>query len=113
MRRDLATVFAALGDPTRLAIIERLSHGEVSVQALSAPFEISPPAISRHLKVLEQAGLVIRSRAGKERPCALNPDGMRKVADWTQQMRRFWDESFDRMDDYLAKILANTTNQGE
>lgn len=113
MRRDLATVFAALGDPTRLAIIERLSQGEASVQALSAPFDISPPAISRHLKVLEQAGLITRSRSGQERPCALNQDGVQQIADWTQQMRRFWDESFDRMDDYLAQILAKTPDQGD
>lgn len=107
MNTHLPQVFAALGDPTRLAMIERLSHGAATVQELMEPFDISPPAISRHLKVLEQAGLITRSRAAQTRPCQLAPERLKEVADWTVRMRGFWDESFDRMDEYLATIVRN------
>lgn len=98
-------MFAALGDPTRRAIIERLARGEATVQELSEPFEISAPAISRHLKVLEQAGLISRGREAQTRPCRLDAASLKEIRDWTVEMRRFWDESFDKMDDYLAEIM--------
>ena len=105
MQQDLSTVFAALGDPTRLAIIQRLADGEASVQELAEPFAISGPAISRHLKVLEQAGLISRRREAQLRPCRLEREKFEEIRDWTRRMRRFWDESFDRMDDYLEEIM--------
>jgi DNA-binding transcriptional ArsR family regulator len=105
MQQDLASVFAALGDPTRLAIIQRLAAGEASVQELAAPFDISGPAISRHLKVLEQAGLISRRREAQLRPCRLEREKLEEIKDWTKRMRRFWDESFDRMDDYLEEVM--------
>ena len=104
MKQDLSTVFAALGDPTRLAIIQRLADGEASVQKLAEPFDISGPAISRHLKVLEQAGLISRRRDAQLRPCRLEREKLREIGDWTKRMRAFWDESFDRMDEYLEEI---------
>ena len=105
MQQDLSSVFAALGDPTRLAIIERLAEGEASVQELAEPFAISGPAISRHLKVLERAGLISRGRDAQFRPCRLEHEKLEEIRDWTKRMRRFWDESFDRMDDYLEEIM--------
>lgn len=105
MQQDLSSVFAALGDPTRLAIIQRLAEGEASVQALAEPFAISGPAISRHLKVLEQAGLISRGRDAQFRPCRLEREKLEEIKDWTKRMRRFWDESFDRMDEYLEEIM--------
>ena len=109
MQQDLASVFAALGDPTRLAIIQRLSEGEASVQELAEPFDISGPAISRHLKVLEQAGLISRGRDAQFRPCRLEREKLEEIRDWTKRMRRFWDASFDRMDDYLVEIMEDGT----
>lgn len=105
MQQELASVFAALGDPTRLAIVQRLAEGEASVQELAEPFDISAPAISRHLKVLEQAGLISRGRDAQFRPCRLEREKLEEIRDWTKRMRRFWDESFDRMDDYLDEIM--------
>jgi DNA-binding transcriptional ArsR family regulator len=105
MPQQLASVFAALGDPTRLAIIQRLAAGEASVQELAEPFAISAPAISRHLKVLEQAGLISRGRDAQFRPCRLEREKLEEIRDWTKRMRRFWDESFDRMDDYIEEIM--------
>lgn len=105
MQQDLSSVFAALGDPTRLAIIQRLAEGEASVQELAGPFAISGPAISRHLKVLEQAGLISRGRDAQFRPCRLEREKLEEIRDWTKRMRRFWDESFERMDDYLEEIM--------
>ena len=105
MQQNMASVFAALGDPTRLAIIQRLAAGEASVQELAEPFDISAPAISRHLKVLEQAGLISRGRNAQLRPCRLEREKLEEIRDWTKRMRRFWDESFDRMDDYLEEIM--------
>ena len=107
MSQQLSSVFAALGDPTRLAIIQRLSEGEASVQELAEPFDISGPAISRHLKVLEQAGLITRRREAQLRPCRLELSRVQEIRDWTKQMKRFWDESFDRIDDYLEEILED------
>ena len=105
MRQELTSVFAALGDPTRLAIVQRLAEGEASVQELAEPFDISGPAISRHLKVLEQVGLISRGRDAQFRPCRLERGKLEEIRDWTKRMRRFWDESFDRMDDYLEEIM--------
>jgi DNA-binding transcriptional ArsR family regulator len=102
---DITAVFAALGDPTRRAIVERLARGEATVQELSKPFDISAPAISRHLKVLEQAGLISRGRDAQTRPCRIERAALRKIQDWTVEMKKFWDVSFDRMDEYLEEIM--------
>ena len=101
---QLARTFAALADPTRLAILERLSRGEASVSELSEPFEISMPAISRHLKVLEQAGLGARTRQAQWRPVQLNAAPLAEVSGWVERYRRHWDQNFTRMDAYLAEL---------
>jgi DNA-binding transcriptional ArsR family regulator len=103
----LSTTFAALADPTRRAILARLALGETSVNELAEPFEISLPAVSRHLKVLEKAGLVTRSREAQWRPCKLNPGRLKTAADWLDYYRKFWQESFDRLDDYLQKLKSS------
>jgi DNA-binding transcriptional ArsR family regulator len=100
----LSTTFAALADPTRRAILARLSSGEASVTELAHPFDMTMPAISKHLKVLERAGLIARSREAQWRPCKLKPAPLREVADWLENYRRFWADSFDRLDDYLRAI---------
>lgn len=100
----LSTTFAALADPTRRAILARLALGETPVNQLAEPFHISLPAISRHLKVLEKAGLISRSRDAQWRPCKLNPDQLKTAADWLDYYRRFWEESFDRLENYLQKL---------
>src|SRR5438105_8277171 len=107
----LSTTFAALADPTRRAILARLAAGEASVTELAAPFEMSLPAISKHLKVLERAGLIARGREAQWRPCRLKAGPLKDIADWVEHYRRFWDESFDRLDDYL-KELQNQKTQG-
>src|SRR5450755_3104173 len=94
----LSTTFAALADPTRRAILARLALGESSVNQLAEPFSISLPAISRHLKVLENAGLITRGREAQWRPCKLNAGSLKSAAGWLEEYRRFWDESFDRLD---------------
>lgn len=101
---QLSMTFSALADPTRRAILARLSEGEASVSELCAPFEISMPAISRHLKVLESAGLVVRSRNAQWRPVQLSAAPLAEVSGWVERYRRFWEKSFDRMDSYLAEI---------
>lgn len=101
---QLSTTFAALADPTRRAILARLASGEVSVTALAEPFEMSLPAVSKHLKVLERAGLIARGRDAQWRPCRLSAGPLRDVADWVEHYRRFWTESFDRLDDYLRAV---------
>ena len=100
----LSLTFAALADPTRRAILARLSRGEASVTELAEPFDMSMPAISKHLKVLERAGLIARGRDAQWRPCRLEGRRLREVADWVEQYRRFWEESFDRLDDYLREL---------
>jgi DNA-binding transcriptional ArsR family regulator len=100
----LSHTFAALADPTRRAILARLSSGQASVTELAAPFQMTMPAVSKHLKVLERAGLIARGREAQWRPCRLEGEPLRDVADWMEQYRRFWDESFDRLDDYLQSI---------
>jgi len=101
---QLTTTFSALADPTRRAILAKLSSGEASVTELAEPFEMSLPAISKHLKVLERAGLIARSRQAQWRPCQLEAGPLRDVADWIEHYRRFWTESFDRLDDYLHEL---------
>jgi DNA-binding transcriptional ArsR family regulator len=98
-----ATLFA-LADPTRRAILARLSMGEATVNEIAAPFDISLPAVSRHLKVLEGAGLISRSRDAQWRPCKLETAQLRSVDDWLEQYRRFWTGSFDKMDAYIAEL---------
>lgn len=100
----LSAKFAALADPTRRAILARLCEGEASVNDLAEPFDMSLPAVSKHLKVLEKAGLISRSREAQWRPARLEPMGMKGVADWLEHYRRYWDASFDRLDAYLRKI---------
>jgi DNA-binding transcriptional ArsR family regulator len=100
----LTTTFAALADPTRRAILARLASGEASVTALAEPFEMSMPAISKHLKVLERAGLIARSREAQWRPCRLEARPLKDVAGWVEHYRRFWEQSFDRLDAYLLEL---------
>lgn len=100
----LNATFAALADPTRRAILARLSLGDTSVNEIAEPFGISLPAISRHLKVLEKAGLITRGKEAQWRPCKLNPSQLKAAADWLDNYRQFWEESFDRLDDYLQKL---------
>ena len=104
MDDQITATFAALADPTRRAILARLALGETSVTEIAAPFEMSMPAISRHLKVLEKAGLISRGREAQWRPCKLKAEPLKQAADWLDEYRRFWEESFDRLDKYL-KIL--------
>src|SRR5690349_9244052 len=96
----LSATFAALADPTRRAILARLASGETSVSELAAPFDISLPAVSKHLKVLETAGLIERGREAQWRPCRLQAGPLKGIADWIEHYRRFWEESFDRLDTY-------------
>lgn len=111
MKMDhISQTFAALADPTRRAILARLADGEASVNELAEPFEISLPAISRHLKVLESAGLISRGRTAQWRPCRLEAAAMKDVSDWLDRYRRFWMAGFDRMDDYLAEIQKGDKN---
>lgn len=101
---DLDSTFAALADPTRRAILARLVSGEATVTELAKPFDMSLPAISKHLKVLEHAGLITRSREAQWRPCRLQAAPLKEAADWVQEYRRFWEQSFDRLDDYLREL---------
>jgi len=104
----LSATFAALADPTRRAILERLSLGEASVKELGEPFRITQPGVSKHLKVLEGAGLITRGRTAQWRPCRLDAGPLKEVARWMEHYRGFWDESFDRLDSYLQEIQSNT-----
>jgi DNA-binding transcriptional ArsR family regulator len=100
----LSTTFAALSDPTRRAILARLAAGEASVKDLSAPFEMTQPAISKHLRVLERAGLIERGRQAQWRPRRLRAEPLREIADWVSQYRRHWEDSFDRLDEFLRDV---------
>ncbi len=100
----LSGILAALADPTRRAILARLAEGETSVTELAAPFDMSMPAVSKHLKVLERAGLIARGRAAQWRPCRLEAGPLREVSDWLDHYRRFWDESLDRLEGYLQAL---------
>ena len=101
---SLNATFAALADPTRRAILARLAGGEATVSELAAPFDMSLPGISKHLKVLQRAGLIEQGRQAQWRPCRLQPEPLREVADWVGQYRRHWEESFERLDDYLREL---------
>jgi DNA-binding transcriptional ArsR family regulator len=100
----LSTTFSALADPTRRAILARLISGEISVTELAEPFRMSLPAVSKHLKVLERAGLIARSREAQWRPCQLNARPLKEVADWAEHYRKFYEQSFDRLDIYLRGL---------
>jgi DNA-binding transcriptional ArsR family regulator len=102
----LSTTFAALADPTRRAILARLVSGETSVTELAEPFAMSLPAVSKHLKVLERAGLIARGREAQWRPCRIEPGALKQVDDWLERYRRFWDASLDRLDHYLVELQA-------
>jgi DNA-binding transcriptional ArsR family regulator len=102
MKPNLNHVFFALADPTRRRIVTRLARGEATVMELAAPFKMTQPSVSKHIKVLERAGLVSRSRAAQTRPCRLEPAALRAAMEWTGSYRRLWEESFDRLSDYLA-----------
>jgi len=108
----LSTTFAALADPTRRAILTRLMSGEASVTQLAEPFEISMPAISKHLKVLERAGLIARGHEAQWRPCRLEAGPLKDVADWAEHYRQFWPESLDRLDDYLRDVQNKEKKYG-
>jgi DNA-binding transcriptional ArsR family regulator len=100
----LSKTFAALSDPTRRAILARLAEGEATVNELAAPFDMSLPAVSKHLKVLERAGLITRGRRAQWRPCRLAPEPLEEAADWLEQHRQVWEDRFDRLDDHLREI---------
>ena len=107
----LSDVLSALADPTRRAILARLAQGEATVNEIAAPFPISLPAISRHLKVLEGAGLISRGRQAQWRPCRLEADALKGVDDWLDRYRRFWSGGFDRMDAYIAELKKETPDE--
>jgi DNA-binding transcriptional ArsR family regulator len=100
----LDATFAALADPTRRAILARLASGEASVNELAEPFDMTLPGVSKHLKVLERAGLISRGRVAQSRPCRLEAAPLREAADWVESYRRFWEGSFDRLEDYLGEL---------
>jgi len=108
----LSATFAALADPTRRAILARLTSGVASVTELAEPFDISMPAVSKHLKVLEHAGLIARSRDAQWRPCRLDAGPLKEVADWVERYRRFWEQSFERLDDYLRELKMKEKKHG-
>jgi DNA-binding transcriptional ArsR family regulator len=108
----LSATFAALADPTRRAILARLIGGEASVKELAEPFEMSLPAVSKHLKVLERAGLIARGREAQWRPCTLQAGPLKDISDWVEQYRRFWEQSFDRLDEYLKELQGKGKKNG-
>ena len=108
----LSTTFAALADPTRRAILARLASGEATVTELAAPFEMSLPAISKHLKVLQRAGLIEQGRQAQWRPCRLRPEPLREVDNWVSQYRRHWEQSFERLDAYLRELQQTEKSDG-
>lgn len=108
----LSSTFAALADPTRRAILARLATGEAPVTELAKPFDMSMPAISKHLKVLERAGLIARSREAQWRPCRIEAGRLKEVADWVEEYRRFWEQSLDRLDEYLKELKLKEKKHG-
>ena len=112
MPDPLSTTFSALADPTRRAILARLASGEATVTELAEPFEMSLPAVSKHLKVLQRAGLIARGREAQWRPCRLEAAALQDAADWIEHYRRFWEESFDRLDDYLSELKTREKRNG-
>ncbi len=109
----LNATFAALADPTRRAILGRLASGETSVSELAEPFEMSLPAVSKHLKVLQRAGLIARGREAQRRPCRLAAAPLKDASDWLEHYRRFWEESFDRLEDYLRDLKKRELQRKE
>ena len=109
----LSTTLAALADPTRRAVLARLTLGDLSVTELAEPFDMSLPAVSKHLKVLERAGLIARGRDAQWRPCRLQASPLKEVADWVEHYRRFWEESLDRLGDYLHELQAKEKKHGK
>jgi DNA-binding transcriptional ArsR family regulator len=108
----LSATFAALADPTRRAILARLSKGEANVTELARPFDMSQPAISKHLKVLERAGLIVRGREAQWRPCRITAAPLKEVSDWVEHYRRIWEERLDRLDVYLAELQTKEKPHG-
>jgi len=108
----MSSTFAALADPTRRAILERLVSGEASVTDIAEPFEMTLPAVSKHLKVLERAGLIERGRRAQWRPCRLHAAPLKEAAAWVEQYRQFWEERFDRLDNYLREIQEKENDDG-
>jgi DNA-binding transcriptional ArsR family regulator len=108
---SLSVTLAALADPTRRAILAQLAQGEATVTELAEPFEMSLPAVSKHLKVLERAQLITRSRDAQWRPCRLNPEPLKDLANWLEHYRQFWEHSFDRLDAYLQELEAQESQQ--
>src|SRR6202020_2390209 len=111
MHDQMSSTFSALADPTRRAILARLALGETSVTELAAPFEMSMPAVSRHLKVLEKAGLIARGREAQWRPCRIRGEAMKGAVDWLAEYARFWEESFDRLEAYLEVMKKSASQQ--
>jgi DNA-binding transcriptional ArsR family regulator len=109
----LSTTFQALADPTRRAILARLSLGEASVGELAEPFAMSGPAVTKHLKVLERAGLISRGREAQWRPCKLEAAGLKDVDDWLERYRKFWEQRFDQLDDYLKELQAKKAKKND
>ncbi|HMB53662.1 MAG TPA: metalloregulator ArsR/SmtB family transcription factor [Thermoanaerobaculia bacterium] len=109
----LSTTFSAIADPTRRAILKRLQSGEATVTELAEPFDMSLPAVSKHLKVLERAGLIERARVAQWRPCRLRPEPLRQAAEWIERYRVLWEERFDRMADYLDELQRQETHQDD
>src|SRR5438034_8629818 len=112
VKLPLDSTFAALSDPTRRAILARLALGETSVTELAKPFAMSLPAVSKHLKVLERAGLIVRGREAQWRPCRIEPRALKEVDNWLERYRRFWEQSLDRLDDYLRELQAKEKKHG-
>lgn len=110
---SLSTTFAALADPTRRAILSRLTSGETSVTELAKPFDVSLPAITKHLKVLERAGLIERGREAQWRPCRLRAKPLKEIGDWVQEYKKFWEESLDRLDEYLKTVSPKNLGKGK
>jgi DNA-binding transcriptional ArsR family regulator len=108
----LSTTFSALSDPTRRAILGRLAKGETSVTELARPFDMTLPGISKHLKVLERAGLIARGREAQWRPCRLQANPLKDASDWIEHYRRFWQQSFDRLEDYLKELQSKEQKHG-
>jgi len=111
MSDHLSSTFSALSDPTRRAILARLATGEATVKELARPFSLSAPSITKHLKVLEGAGLISRSRDAQRRPCRLQAAPLQEIADWVERYRQFWEASLGRLDDYLSTLQVKETNK--
>ena len=110
---QLSVTFAALADPTRRAILSRLALGEASVTELAKPFDLSLPGVSKHLKVLQRAGLITQSRSAQWRPCRLEASRLKEASEWVGEYRRFWDESFERLDSVLQDLIKEKENNGD